>query len=64
MNIDLATLLDQFYRLMWPMLRIGALLMTAPVFSLRALNVRVRVLLAPQAETAARAAPQALPLAA
>lgn len=46
MNIDLATLLDQFYRLMWPMLRIGALLMTAPVFSLRALNVRVRVLLA------------------
>lgn len=46
MNLDLATLLDHFYRLMWPMLRISALLLTAPVFSLRALNVRVRVLLA------------------
>lgn len=46
MNIDLASLLDHFYRLMWPMLRISALLMTAPVFSLRALNVRIRVLLA------------------
>lgn len=46
MNLELATLLDHFYRLMWPMLRISALLLTAPVFSLRALNVRVRVLLA------------------
>lgn len=46
MNIELATLLDHFYQLMWPMLRIGALLMTAPIFSLRALNVRIRVLLA------------------
>lgn len=43
MNIDLVTLLDHFYRLMWPMLRISALLLAAPVFSLRALNTRVRV---------------------
>lgn len=46
MNLDLATLLDHFYRLMWPMLRISALMLSAPVFSLRALNTRVRVLLA------------------
>jgi flagellar biosynthetic protein FliR len=46
MNLDLLTLLDHFYRLMWPMLRISALLLTAPVFSLHALNVRIRVLLA------------------
>ncbi len=43
MNLELANLLDHFYRLMWPMLRIGALLLAAPVFSLRALNTRVRV---------------------
>jgi flagellar biosynthetic protein FliR len=43
MNLELANLLDHFYRLMWPMLRIGALLLAAPVFSLRALNMRVRV---------------------
>lgn len=46
MNIELATLMDHFYKLMWPMLRISALLMTAPVFSLRALNLRLRILLA------------------
>jgi len=43
MNYDLVNLLDHFYRLLWPMLRISALLMAAPVFSLRALNTRVRV---------------------
>jgi flagellar biosynthetic protein FliR len=46
MNIELASWMDHFYRLMWPMLRISALLLAAPVFSLRALNTRVRVLLA------------------
>ena len=44
MNIELATLMDHFYKLMWPMLRISALLMTAPIFSLNALNVRIRIL--------------------
>jgi flagellar biosynthetic protein FliR len=44
MNIELATLMDHFYQLMWPMLRISAMLMTAPIFSLNALNLRVRVL--------------------
>ncbi len=43
MNIELATWMDHFYRLLWPMLRISALLVAAPVFSLRALNTRVRV---------------------
>ncbi|MEY4693642.1 MAG: Flagellar biosynthetic protein FliR [Pseudomonadota bacterium] len=44
MNIELATLMDHFYKLMWPMLRISALLMTAPIFSLNALNLRIRIL--------------------
>lgn len=46
MNFDLTELVDHFYRWMWPMLRISALLLAAPVFSLRALNVRLRILLA------------------
>jgi len=44
MNIELATLMDHFYKLMWPMLRISAMLMTAPIFSLNALNLRIRIL--------------------
>ena len=46
MNIELATLMDHFYKLMWPMLRISALMITAPIFSLSAFNTRLRILLA------------------
>jgi flagellar biosynthetic protein FliR len=46
MNLLAADIVERFYTFLWPMLRISALLMSAPIFSLRALNVRMRVLLA------------------
>ena len=45
MNLLAADLIERFYAFLWPMLRISALLLSAPIFSLRALNVRMRVLL-------------------
>ena len=45
MNLLAADLIERFYTFLWPMLRISALLLSAPIFSLRALNVRMRVLL-------------------
>ena len=46
MDISVTELLDRFYGLLWPMLRISALLVAAPIFSLRAVNLRVRIVLA------------------
>ena len=46
MDIAVTELLDRFYGLLWPMLRISALLVAAPIFSLRAVNLRVRIVLA------------------
>ena len=46
MNLLAADLIERFYAFLWPMLRISALLLSAPIFSLRSLNVRMRVLLA------------------
>ena len=46
MNLLANDIVERFYTFLWPMLRISALLMSAPIFSLRALNVRMRVLLA------------------
>ena len=46
MNFAATELMERFYTLLWPMLRISALLIAAPVFSLRALSLRVRILLA------------------
>jgi flagellar biosynthetic protein FliR len=46
MNLAAIDLVERFYAFMWPMLRISALLLAAPVFSLQALTVRIRVLLA------------------
>lgn len=39
-------IIQRFYALLWPMLRISAMLMTAPPFSTDAFNVRLRVLFA------------------
>jgi flagellar biosynthetic protein FliR len=39
-------IVEQFYALLWPMLRMSALMLFAPVFSLPALTTRLRVLLA------------------
>ena len=46
MNIAAIDIVERFYAFIWPMLRISALLLAAPVFSLSALTVRIRVLLA------------------
>ena len=46
MNLLANDIVERFYTFLWPMLRISALLMSAPIFSLRALNVRMRILLA------------------
>lgn len=46
MNFAIPELVERFYTLLWPMLRISALLISAPVFSLRALSLRIRILLA------------------
>jgi flagellar biosynthetic protein FliR len=46
MDIAVTDLMERFYGLLWPMLRISALLVAAPIFSLRALNLRIRIVLA------------------
>jgi flagellar biosynthetic protein FliR len=46
MELLAADIVARFYTFLWPMLRISALMVTAPVFALRAFNVRFRVLLA------------------
>jgi flagellar biosynthetic protein FliR len=46
MELLAADIVARFYTLLWPMLRISALMITAPIFALRAFNVRLRVLLA------------------
>ncbi len=46
MDVLASDIVQRFYLFLWPMLRISALLLSAPIFSLRALNVRLRILLA------------------
>jgi len=46
MEFTATDLLAHFYALLWPMLRISALLVAAPIFSLRAVNLRIRIVLA------------------
>jgi flagellar biosynthetic protein FliR len=46
MNFAATELIERFYTLLWPMLRISALLISAPIFSLSALSLRIRILLA------------------
>jgi flagellar biosynthetic protein FliR len=46
MNFAASELIERFYMLLWPMLRISALLIAAPIFSLQALSLRIRILLA------------------
>ena len=43
MNIEMLNLLDKFYGLIWPMLRISAFLAFSSIFSIRAVNVRIRI---------------------
>ncbi|MFZ9297833.1 MAG: flagellar biosynthetic protein FliR [Hylemonella sp.] len=46
MEFSATDLLAHFYALLWPMLRISAMLVAAPIFSLRAINLRIRIVLA------------------
>jgi flagellar biosynthetic protein FliR len=46
MNVAAVDIVERFYAFLWPMLRISALLLAAPVFSLQAVTVRIRILLA------------------
>lgn len=46
MTLFAADIVERFYTFLWPMLRISALLLAAPLFSLDALTLRIRILLA------------------
>ena len=46
MNVAAVDIVERFYAFLWPMLRISALLLAAPIFSLSAVTVRIRVLFA------------------
>lgn len=46
MNLLATDIIEKFYAFLWPMLRISALMMAAPIFSLTAFNLRLRILLA------------------
>ena len=46
MDILAAEIIQRFYTLLWPMTRISAFLLAAPFFSLQAVTVRIRILLA------------------
>jgi flagellar biosynthesis protein FliR len=45
-NLLAADIMERFYTFLWPMLRISAMLATAPIFSLSAFSLRLRILLA------------------
>ena len=46
LNLLAADVIERFYTFMWPMLRISALMLTAPILSQNAINTRLRVLIA------------------
>jgi flagellar biosynthesis protein FliR len=46
MNVLAADIVERFYTFLWPMLRISALMIAAPIFSLSAFNLRLRILMA------------------
>ena len=46
MTLLAAEIVERFYMFLWPMLRISALLVTAPLFSLDALPLPIRIMLA------------------
>jgi flagellar biosynthetic protein FliR len=46
MTLLAADIVERFYTFLWPMLRISALLLAAPLYSLDALTLRIRIMLA------------------
>jgi len=45
-NLLAAEVIERFYTFMWPMLRISALMLTAPILAQNAVNIRLRILIA------------------
>ena len=46
MDLLVSEVVERFLSFLWPMIRISALLLAAPIFSVSAFNVRLRILLA------------------
>ena len=46
MDLLVNEIVERFYTLLWPMIRVSAFLLAAPFFSINAVTVRIRVLLA------------------
>jgi len=46
LNLLAADIIERFYAFMWPMLRISALMLTAPILAQNAFNLRLRILMA------------------
>ena len=46
MNLAAIDIVQHFYALIWPMLRISAMFISAPIYSLKSFNLRLRILLA------------------
>ena len=46
MNVLAVDIMERFYTFLWPMLRISALMLAAPILSQHAFNLRMRILLA------------------
>ena len=44
-NLLAADVIERFYTFMWPMLRISALMLTAPILAQNAVNIRLRILI-------------------
>ncbi len=45
-NLLAADIIERFYTFLWPMLRISALMLTAPILAQNAMNIRIRILIA------------------
>jgi len=46
MNLDMLDILNSFYAMLWPLLRISAFLLFTSIYSIRAVNVRIRISMA------------------
>ena len=46
MDLLVSEIVERFNSFLWPMIRISAFLLAAPFFSIRAVSVRIRILLA------------------
>ena len=45
MTLLAADIVERFYTFLWPMMRIGAMMMAAPLFALDSITLRLRVVI-------------------